>query len=381
MHAVLGLKTAAAMAAGLAFVLSMSSLTGVSASADTASCTSQSVAASPNADVVASTAVNASTTAAQNLTNQFPSYGMSQGYQPLNLSDADLATAFDAIAATGVDAVRLDLNWGQVQAAGSTSFDWTNTLRVYDAALSRGMEVLPVSSGVPGWVDVSDACDQSYMNFVYQAGLKLIPRGITSIELWNEANLGQMSPQIYTLKVLIPGAKGFRAAGVALGQTVGIISTGMAPAATHDIYYSQLDFLTEIYANGGKNYMDAIGNHPYTWPADPSVPGDYNWMIKSSELYAVMEANGDGSKKIWATEFGMPTNLGDRGVTEAVQADYMQKGVTTWNSFSWAGPMVFYSFQDLTARDEDPENNFGLRLATGVEKPALQVVRDAIALG
>ena len=63
-----------------------------------------------------------------------------------------------------------------------------------------------------------------------------------------------------------------------------------------------------MYANGAKGYFDALGHHPYCFPAAPgdaqNWSGWYQMYGPSNSLRATMTANGDGGKKIWATEFG-----------------------------------------------------------------------------
>lgn len=350
-------------------------LTQLSLSDVASASTTKSVVA-PTTDMPASADVyRHSTAAARKQGAAFPKFGMTQGYQPLNLNDSDLNTTLNGIVATGAHIIRLDLNWYQIQSGGPTSFDFTNTLRVYKAALAHGLIVLPVTSGIPAWAGtVSPTSNTSYQNFLFQAGLQLIPLGISTVELWNEANLTGMSPATYTTNVLAPGAIGFRQAGAQLGKTVTIVSTGLAPAGTGGGYYSQLDFLKGIYAAGGRGYVDVVGNHPYTWPADPSIPSSWNWMMNTQQLHDFMVTQGDGGKQIWATEFGFPTNTGANGVSEAVQAKFIANGAKVWASFPWAGPILFYSYQDLAPLDSNPEDNFGLVRFDGTAKPALAVV-------
>lgn len=307
-------------------------------------------------------------------------YGLSQGFQPLELDDAELASTLDGIAATGVDLVRLDLSWPQIQPDAASDLQLTNTLRVYDAALARGLEVLPVTSGMPDWAGTQkpDSAD-SYEQFLRRAGEVLIPRGITAIEVLNEANLTGITPTDYTDLVLVPGAAGFRAAGAALGVPVTIVSTGLAPAETEGPTWSQVDFLAGVYAAGGGDSLDVVGVHPYTWPADPAAEYSWNWLKNTSQLHDVMTEHGDADKQIWATEFGYPTGLDARGIDEETQAEYLRRGAAEWASYPWAGTLVFYSYRDLTVRDDDPEHNFGVVRVDGSPKPGLQAVTEIVA--
>lgn len=306
-----------------------------------------------------------------------PVYGMSQGFQPIELPDARLHPLLDDIAASGVTMIRLDLSWNQIQPTSANDFRITNTLRVYDAAIARGLDVLPVTSGMPAWAGTtSPTSSASYEQFLRKAGDVLIPRGITTIEVQNEANITGMSPAEYTAKVLIPGARGYRAAATALGVPVQIVSTGLAPAKTGGGHWSQLDYVTGIYAAGGRSSFDILGTHPYTWPADPSGDFSWNWMKNTQQLHDVMTRNGDGAKQVWATEFGFPTNVGERGISESLQAKYLASGAAVWNTLPFAGPLIFYSYRDLTSLDADPEHNFGMTRADGSAKPSLAAVKS-----
>lgn len=310
------------------------------------------------------------------------SFGFSQGYQPLTLSDPALETLFAGIHSTGAGTVRLDLPWQEVQAEGPAHYDFSNVLRVYTAAENQGLTVLPVTSGMPDWAGASfPRSPESYYNFLYQAGKVLIPLGINAVEVWNEVNLDGISPATYTNQILAPGARGFRAAGQELDVPVTIVSSGLAVARTGWGSYSQHDFLAGVYAAGGRDYFDAVGAHPYTWPNDPADNAPNNSLRRTSDLYAMMVANGDGAKQIWATEFGFPTNTGSGGISQARQSDYLARGAALWASFPWAGPLIFYSYRDLPGRASDPENRFGLISSDGVPKPALDAVESLIRSG
>ena len=321
----------------------------------------------------------ASTAEARDQADRFPLWGLSQGFQPLDLSDRRLDDVLDGVRATGATVIRLDLPWARIQPNGPGSFDWTDTLRVYDAARTHGLRVLPVTSGMPGWAGTTtpDSPDY-YFEFLRQAGRVLIPRGIRTIEIVNEPNVTGMDPIGYTRSILIPGASGFRSAGATLGRTVTIVSGGLAPAATDGTRWSQLDFLTGIYAAGGRGYFDAVGTHPYTWPDDPTRSAPNNWLLRTAQLRATMVAHDDADKKIWATEFGFPTSTGDRGIDETRQADYLVSGAERWRSYPWSGPLIVYSLQDLRGSSADPEDAFGLLRADGSRKAAFDAVRRAI---
>src|SRR5438128_12551629 len=81
----------------------------------------------------------------------------------------------------------------------------------------------------------------------------------------------------------------------------------------------------------------------------------------SPSLRSVMVANGDGNKKIWMTEFGAPTN-GPSGssVSEPAQAAMLTKAYSLAGSYSWAGPLMWFSLRDQGTDTFTIENFFGM---------------------
>ena len=79
------------------------------------------------------------------------------------------------------------------------------------------------------------------------------------------------------------------------------------------------NWLQSVYENGGQNYFDILGSHPYTAQYLPNVvqswdstPGwnTTNWTYTPfdfpilEKMWEVMDHFGDGNKPIWITEFG-----------------------------------------------------------------------------
>src|SRR5207248_11741382 len=101
--------------------------------------------------------------------------------------------------------------------------------------------------------------------------------------------------------------------------------------------------LKGVYANGGRGYFDAVGDHPYCYNGTFNCPNTYSLTSAWSQiadtpqsLVGLMNANGDGNKKIWATEFGAPTN-GTNAVTEAHQASMITDAYALWKSYPFSG--------------------------------------------
>ncbi|MCV7045628.1 hypothetical protein H7J08_13255 [Mycobacterium frederiksbergense] len=87
-------------------------------------------------------------------------------------------------------------------------------------------------------------------------------------------------------------------------------------------------------------------------------------------LRALMESAGDGEKKIWTTEYGVPTSA----VSGATQAAWITDFATTWSGLDGVGPMFIYSLVD-----RPNETPWGVFDRNWVAKPAVEAIRTWIA--
>ncbi len=108
----------------------------------------------------------------------------------------------------------------------------------------------------------------------------------------------------------------------AADPTAIVVSAGLAPtgrvtgnwnghAGHNGLYQDEREFFKEFVAAGGGACADAIGYHPYGYAADYDTAPDPDpnctngFCFRGVEkLYELMQANGLGDKKVWATEFG-----------------------------------------------------------------------------
>jgi hypothetical protein len=73
-----------------------------------------------------------------------------------------------------------------------------------------------------------------------------------------------------------------------------------------------------------------------------------------------MQSQGDGGKKIWATELGFPTGTHNRAVTESMQGERFAESLNAWRSFGFAGPVFLYQVRDNGTNQGDVYQTFGL---------------------
>ena len=294
------------------------------------------------------------------------------------------------MAVLGARRIRVDVSWATVQFGGENSFDWSPFDPIVNAARARGITVLGMLAYTPPWAARPGDGGQgsrpndpaTYARFAGAAARHFGPLGVHDWEIWNEPNLDsfwkQPDPAAYTALL--------RAASTELRRAdpkVRVVTGGMAPASDGSGSVAPITFLKGIYAAGGGTAFDAVGHHPYTYPARPSGTHPLNAWFQmsggSQSLRSVMQGAGDGAKQIWMTEFGAPTGgEPSRRVSEAEQAAQIREGLPLAGSLSWAGPIFVYEFRDREGNAGSAESFFGLVRTDRSQKPAFAAFQDAV---
>lgn len=300
--------------------------------------------------------------------------GFSDGASLLGRSEADLGRELDAIAAIGATYLRIDVYWAQIERRRG-ELDWATTDRIVDAARSRGLEILGVLDYSPAWARPPGTDDHSppsnpadYANFARAAVRRYAPRGVHVWEIWNEPNITAFwkprpDPSAYAelLAAAYPAIK-------SADRDATVVSGGLSPApdAADGSAIPPVRFLEAVYAAGGGGKFDAVGHHPSNYPRMPLTPepGDYNRNAfggVTPALHETMQENGDGAKRIWATEMGAPTPYG--GMTPEYLAEYIREAYSAWGSWPFTGPLIWYAYRDAGTNPDDIEDHFGVTYA------------------
>jgi hypothetical protein len=286
------------------------------------------------------------------------------------------AADYKALGAANATWVRSDLGWMYLEPVkGSWRFDQFDPV-VADAK-ANGMRYLAILHTVPNWAnggagDYGMPSDVSLVtNYCYQTARHYIPMGVTEYEIGNEINLphpGWQNPSgaVYTQKFLAPCVSGLRRAATELNARPTIIFGSLAPTEWTG-GTNQATFLTDAYNNGAQGLFDAMAWHPYTGADAPSVSVHMN--ADSAQLNSIMAARGDGAKKIWATEYGVPTG-GPNSVSEQAQVTTLNGSFDVWYAKPFAGPLFWYSGRDSGTSTTDREQHFGVLRYDGSAKPA-----------
>ena len=162
-------------------------------------------------------------------------------------------------------------------------------------------------------------------------------------EIWNEPNTDYFwrpspDPARY-VELLGRSYATIKAANPQAVVLVGGLATGSGGGQV-----SPASFLESIYLDGGKNYFDAVGFHPYNLDASPdSFLADY-----ANSVHSVMTRFEDGNKPIWVTEIGWIAGTGANGLSETAQADYLSRAFDILHNLDYVERVYWYNLKDYS---------------------------------
>jgi hypothetical protein len=290
------------------------------------------------------------------------------------------AADFAAWGGTNATYVRTDIGWKYLQPT-PTTWSWSLFDGVLADLQANNLKYLAILHTVPGWANgnAGEAAPPTNLalltEYCYQTVKHYLPRGVTDYEVGNEVNYahpGLTSPTgaNYARTFLVPCVSGARRAATELGLPVNLMFGSMAPG-TGASGQDPITFLTQAYANGARGLTNSLAFHPYGG-LNPSV--EPNMVTLPDQIRAVMQANGDGTDKMWATEYGLPT-AGPSSWSEQVQAEWIGAAYDAWAANPYAGPMIWYAGRDAGTSPTDREQHFGILRNDGTPKPGYDALR------
>ena len=212
---------------------------------------------------------------------------------------ADLEMEIKRCKEAGITCMRTDFGFGAI-AGEKGKYNFTRYDNLVDKMGAAGIEILPILEGYDWEVagKRSDAVPLYRHPEEWRAYIRAVAEHykgkIHAYEIWNEQDGGFWKPSpnaaqyVSLLKIAFEEIK-------KVDPEATVIVGGLCGW--------NVDFLRDIYLNGGKDYFDAIATHPYGWGPDAS-PGVAAQFQAFKQLLA---ENGDQGKEIWITEFGTST--------------------------------------------------------------------------
>ncbi|MBP9750017.1 MAG: hypothetical protein KBD21_04785, partial [Candidatus Pacebacteria bacterium] len=328
--------------------------------------------------------------------------GLSVGETLSVLSEEELRRRLDDMVSLGVAWIRVDIAWSSVQPEYNGAYRWAPADRVVREARARGIRVLGLLTYTPEWARAESCaytkmCEPAdpaaFAQFARAAAERYAAQGVFTWEVWNEPNLklfwaAGASPERYAV-LLRRTAEEIRAAV----PSAVIISGGLAAVATRNGSMAAREYLERLYDAGARTSFDAVAYHPYSYPLAPHVydaSSPWSHMAETEwSILGIMRANGDGAKKIWITEYGAPTGgpglaadtsvhglpVSPTHVTENYQAIILREAFEENATYSYTGPLFWYSYRDIGTNDTTVEHHFGILRADGTTKPSYDVLR------
>lgn len=282
-------------------------------------------------------------------------------------SPSQLSSLFDAMAAAGVRWLRWDYQWNG-GTTGSSRGGVTDD--IYLAAQTAGLNNLVIfEDATAGRGDASSTngfCTEG--GWMTSAVTHLNTLGVHAFEIQNEMNTGGNwssgipSPTKYVNTLKTAYATIHSADPDALVLHCGLAPYGIPAGRLQGSQYNPYDFFLDMYSAGAQGSFDASNWHVYCYPDTPDADTTSNTFSNlPTWAYATMNANGDGAKKVWCTEFGVETTAYPTSLASTTIA----QGYSMGHDWDWAGPFLLFSWQDTSA-----DGDWGLVTSSGGAKDA-----------
>lgn len=298
----------------------------------------------------------------------------------IGMSTADINKTLDEMQSLGVQNVRILIPWNNIEPAPGY-WNWSTVDTLVNAAAERNMGILGVLNATPAWavqpgypaVAAPPADNTQYAQFASAVAQRYAGK-VSAYEVWNEPNAAPSwypapDPAAYTklLQAAYPAIKAADPNATVIGGVVGWVTD------TPGLAINAASYVQGMYDNGAQGYFDALSFHPYQYqvPFGNGTPYGPNAPINQLEtIHQEMVAAGDGSKQIWATEYGEPTSVVDNNT----QASFISNFLNSWSSINYTGPMFIYTTRDRNTGSTSDQDTLGVFQTDWTPKPAANVI-------
>ncbi|BBX87133.1 cellulase family glycosylhydrolase [Mycolicibacterium aubagnense] len=298
----------------------------------------------------------------------------------IGMSTADINKTLDEMQSLGVQNVRILIPWNNVEPAPGY-WNWSTVDTLVNAAAARNMGILGVLNSTPAWavpagdpaVATPPASDAQYAQFASTVAQRYAGK-VSAYEVWNEPNAATSwypspDPAAYTklLQAAYPAIKAADPNATVIGGVVGWVTD------TPGLAINAASYIQDMYNDGAQGYFDALSFHPYQYQVPFGNGTPYGPIAPINQLATIhqeMVAAGDGSKQIWATEYGEPTSV----VDNTTQASFISNFLNSWSSVNYTGPMFIYTTRDRNTGSTSDQDTLGVFQTDWTPKPAASVI-------
>jgi hypothetical protein len=301
-------------------------------------------------------------------------------------SGSEVRKAVQMISELGVDVVRLDLAWVDIQPRSQYQYHWNEYDSLYNLSQQHSFDLLPIIDFSTEWASTARGAEDwqdwffappnplDYSWFAYQASDRY--GGIRAWQIWNEPNSTlfwrpEPDPAVYA--ELLRGA--YHAIKYS-DPTDLVVLGGLANVTDFQPpdWHRQDLFLQAIYDAGGGPYFDVVAIHPYTHPVLEGAP---ILVSRLESLRSVMMTNGDSFKPIWLTEFGWTAVRDD--ITDETQGEWLHQSYDAIFSLDYVTAVFWYNFREKSTDPDSPDHNSGLIEYNWAVKPVYEAYQEYIA--
>ena len=276
---------------------------------------------------------------------------------------------FEWLASSGADGLRDEAYWDHVEHVPGRLIIPSHVRAWYELAIrARLLPLLLLSYGNPAYQNGDlPTTDEGRSGFArYAAFVARSLPAIQQFQIWNEWELkgtagkhGQANHYLQLVRAVAPVLRAERPNALVL------------PAGVHHTSFFN-GYLESLVRGGLLAHVDGIALHTYRFDeSDPSPEAWYAEMCHLSTQIAMWNPvrSGRGEQaNLYITEMGVPSHLGHSGVTQAAQADYLERCILLAMLVPRLRGLWWYTLSDKGQTPWDSEDHYGLLKQNGKAK-------------
>lgn len=282
----------------------------------------------------------------------------------------------------------MGFNWAKAQVRwcdfeqSPGSINYGQIDQIINAATAKNIHVMLSVVCAPNWSRADGGAGgsgppddlQKAADFMANLSSRYCGKSLGAIEVWNEQNLiTEWHGKAISAATYIDLLHRSYTAIKSHCSSMLVISGAPTPTGvTNSTAIDDLAYLQQMYANGLKQYSDAVGAHPSGFCNSPDAVegasnpcgGQFNnhrsfFFKRTIESYrSVIVQNGDSAKRIWVTEFGWGSDPSPKAgyeytkfITEATQASWEVKAYQNMKAYGYIGIAFLWNldFTDMNS--------------------------------